>query len=518
MWRRSIMKKESHKQEIVSKIKKVIKRFIQLISENKYTIIYGILFILYAKVSLKILLYHDSYCNEAQAWLISKNLNFWGIYKQMYWEGHPCLWHWILMPFAHLGFPYHTMNFISWGICLLTVLLMFKKSPLSPVANAIITFSVPLLYNYSALSRNYCLIPLALTLLAINYKSRHDHPIRYILLILLLAWTHVVMWGMVGGLLILFYYEEIIKNHKTNTKEQKKKVYLSLLIIIAGLLFMLIPIGLGVSHNYLVRKEHNIEKFYILGNMATQIFPAITNLQPYVYILLGITIVFGLYELIFYHKSFIILLFTFGFNVWVYYYVYYASDQRLETFIFVIMFIFWIQTYEGKPKAIYRKILNFCMAAVGLSLVVLNLISTKDWIEVDVDFYFSDAQNIARYIKREIPNGTRMMSLTPSTTSSIVPYIPDEKNIRFYDIITGEDFTYAVWKGEYKDAFWPEINTAIAKDFADEDEIYIICAGYCDYVFSEMDQEQFSLELKYSTDYSWVESFNIWLVERKNEN
>lgn len=49
---------------------------------------------------------YDPWRDVAQAWLIARDLSVPELFAQLRYEGHPCLWYLLLMPFAKLGFPY----------------------------------------------------------------------------------------------------------------------------------------------------------------------------------------------------------------------------------------------------------------------------------------------------------------------------------------------------------------------------------------------------------------------------
>ena len=146
-------------------MKKNLKKLINFLWNNK---LYIIIMTIYTIIGFKILLSHESWRDEAQAWLIGRDLSFIEMLKQMYYEGHPCLWSMILAPFAKLGFPYFTMNIISYTIMWITAILILKKAPFPKIIRIILIFSIPFMYNYSVIARNYCLIPLAFVLIAIN--------------------------------------------------------------------------------------------------------------------------------------------------------------------------------------------------------------------------------------------------------------------------------------------------------------------------------------------------------------
>ena len=70
----------------------------------------NIILLIYIIFTLIITLHHEPWRDEAQSWLIAKNLNILEIINQMKYEGHPCLWHLILLPFAKLNFPYKIIS------------------------------------------------------------------------------------------------------------------------------------------------------------------------------------------------------------------------------------------------------------------------------------------------------------------------------------------------------------------------------------------------------------------------
>ena len=186
--------------------------------KNKFNILIGII---YSITTLVIVFFHENWRDEAQSWLIARELNLIDVIKQMKYEGHPCLWYLILFPFAKLGFPYITENLISWGIMSITGWLVIEKAPFDRYIKILILLTSPFIYLYPVISRSYCLIALAIVLIAITYKNRKKEPIKYTLSILFLAYTHVIMLGLVGMLFLFFFLEELIirfkeKNNKFN--------------------------------------------------------------------------------------------------------------------------------------------------------------------------------------------------------------------------------------------------------------------------------------------------------------
>lgn len=239
------------------------KVFLQKIKDSKIlkkeNLFNTIIFIIYLIISFMILLFHESWRDEAQSWLISRDLSFINIIKQMNYEGHPVLWYIILSIFSKLGLPYITVKIISWIITSVGVSFVLYKSPFNKIVKTLIIFTPILLYWYSAVARSYCLIPIAMFLIAYFYNQRHEKIYSYIASILLLAFTHIMMYGMVGILLALFYIEAIFIKRKDNTNLQKRKVWISLIVVIICLLFVLVPIYISTQNNTDVNMNLNIE-------------------------------------------------------------------------------------------------------------------------------------------------------------------------------------------------------------------------------------------------------------------
>ena len=150
--------------------------------------------------------FHEKWRDEAQAWLMARDLNFIDLLKQMKYEGHPFLWQLILMPFAKLGFPYITETLLSLFFMWIAVWLLLIKSPFKHFTRVLIILSLPFIYLYPVISRNYSLIPIALCIIAILYKNRDEKKIQYCLAILFLAYTHVLMWGLVRSIILSIFF------------------------------------------------------------------------------------------------------------------------------------------------------------------------------------------------------------------------------------------------------------------------------------------------------------------------
>lgn len=482
----------------------------EFIKKNKYNIV---LMIIYSVISFIILLFHESWRDEAQAWLIARDLNIIGIIKQMVYEAHPPLWHIILMPFAKLGFPYITIKIISWLITCISVWLILIKSPFNKLTKILIIFSTPMIYLYPAIARSYCLIPLAITLISIYYNKRHEKPIQYILSILLLGYTHVVLYGMVGILLLLFYIEELIINRKINDKKQKNKIWISLIIITIGLLIAAVPMILSLRINTEASVNINFSNLEFFtkfnGAMGLIIYKLFYTLE-YSLILIMMTIIYGLfiYELLYYKKNALIIGCTVLFQILIYSYIYGCNDQRGGIILLLIMFIFWIQkekSTENKSKKIIEIII--------ISIFIINIIMGQKIIINDIKNKYSAAQQTAVYINTNIEKNSVFICSDMSFSSAIIPYV---NHYKFWSPQIQNHFTFVTYDENYRKGYLFDINSfknKIKKDYGDDIKIYFI------YVYNWEDknikylEDENIINKKFESDKSQTEKYVIYSIQ-----
>ena len=209
----------------------IIRKLISMI--NNFGKLNLLILILYSILVIVIATNHELSQDETQAWLIARDLNFIDIIKQMQYEGHSFLWHFIIAPFAKLGFSVNSQKIITCFFSISTVFMILKKSPFKNLLKVLLVFSSGMIYYYSAFARPYCMIPFLLACIAINYEKRKDHPYRYAILVGLLANTHLIMLPTSVLLMITFWGEELIKNKNVNTKNENINLYKSLIIVIS---------------------------------------------------------------------------------------------------------------------------------------------------------------------------------------------------------------------------------------------------------------------------------------------
>ena len=101
------MQSEGAVAKIFNRIANAINRFSNGVEAVKGRSLECIALVFYCVGHMLMFLVHEPWFDEALAWLIARDSSIYEIlFVTPHYEGHPSLWHLILVPFAKLGAPY----------------------------------------------------------------------------------------------------------------------------------------------------------------------------------------------------------------------------------------------------------------------------------------------------------------------------------------------------------------------------------------------------------------------------
>lgn len=377
---------------------------------KKEKIIYIFIFAIYAIINLILVLKHEPWRDEIHAWLMSKTYSISELFIESRFDGHPILWHLILMPFAKLNFPIITLNIINYIIVLLSAYLLLFKSRLSLLFKLIVLFTIPFTYTYSAIARNYSLILLFLVLISVLYPKRFEKPILYSILICLLIHTHSLAWGIVAGLTITFHFVEIYKSIKYKNVPNIKKIIVGLVLIIINTLIVVFELYGTTNSNYAL---------------------VITDYVIYVISIIGLLLLSFLISSLWvkkYWKEYFTLLTSLGFQIIVYT-TFYSSILYQRFILIFVLALFYLLLLsaaglEKKKLDIICIVYLFFICLFGMKPFMQNLIS-------DIKYDYSSAQEMAVYINNNLPENETILIDVSVIGQSIIPYLD---NAKLYDI------------------------------------------------------------------------------------
>ena len=172
--------------------------------------------LLFGILTFCLMLKRVPFWDEAHAWLIAKNLNFFELFQIEKYDGHLFIWHSLLMPFAHnnLMYPY-PMYFLNWLFCMAALIILWNRAPFSNLTKFLITFSCPFFWYYAMVARCYSLSVFSLFLILAFYKQRLQKPVLFASLLVFAANTSVMAILGAFSIGLIFIKDLLVKKDKS---------------------------------------------------------------------------------------------------------------------------------------------------------------------------------------------------------------------------------------------------------------------------------------------------------------
>ena len=132
--------------------------------------------------------YHEKWADEAQAWLIARDLDLKTIwFHELRYEGSPGLWHTILWVAQHaFHAKYGALGYIGMAGATAGAAVLIFKAPFPRYIRWPLAFTYFMVYQYAVIARPYTLLPLLAFLAALLFKDI-QHPERMTVVLVLLA-------------------------------------------------------------------------------------------------------------------------------------------------------------------------------------------------------------------------------------------------------------------------------------------------------------------------------------------
>lgn len=377
---------------------------------KKDKIIYIIVFSFYSIINFFLLLKHEPWRDEIHAWLMSKVYSIPELFIASNFDGHPILWHLLLMPFAKLNFPIITLNIINYIIILISAFIFLFRSKLSTLFKIIVLFTIPFTYTYSVIARNYSLIVLFFVILSLLYPKRYENPLLYSIIICLLIHTHSLVWGVVAGLTITFHFIEVYKYIRYKNVKNIKSIVLGLTLIVINTLIVIFELYGTNNTDYL----HGINS-YVIYIVSIIIFILITFFACSIWIKS-------------YWKEYIIIACGFTFQILVYTCFYSSILYQRLILIFVLM-LFYISILASSN--LDKKKLDVICILYLIFMCIFALQPFTEHFVNDYKYNYSSATELADYINEYLPTIDTVLIDNSTMGQSIIPYL---NNCRLYDI------------------------------------------------------------------------------------
>ena len=155
----------------------------------------------YAGWLVFVALHHEGWFDEMQAWLLARDNSLPALIGHyVRYEGTPGLWHALLWCASHAGLPFASIWVISVALALAGGALIVRHAPFPLPLRLGLLATYFYGYQFSVIARGYSLDLLLVPLAAVLFATRLDKPLRYGLVVGLLANVNVFSF-LVAGLL-----------------------------------------------------------------------------------------------------------------------------------------------------------------------------------------------------------------------------------------------------------------------------------------------------------------------------
>lgn len=408
---------------------------------------------------LVVIQFHENWRDEAQSWFIAKDLDFIGLLKNAKYEGHPVLWHLLLMPFAKLNMPYMVVNYISLALCTIGSFVLVFKTRITNILKISMVLSPFVLYHFSVISRSYALCYMIICLLVWLYPVRKEKAVIYGVLIALLFNTHILVAGVAGALVILEFTDIFVDFKKT--KKINKKSLLGLMISCIGALIVFIILLSTMSANGEVKR--NTDVVDAMMNMFDTYIPVLlasifcSDTFPTAFAMIMIIIsTIMIFLLIEKPKTLLLNTMGIGFIVAVLLYIYGANCQKSGLIYLVILLSVIVNNEEKKC----RKDLHFSKGKqlnlntsfiLSITATIMLLIASAGNLRLswryDLAHVHSYSEKVAGYINDNVPKDSVIITVPDTVAASVKGYAEDYK---YWSIFSDGELSFVEWTNDRK--------------------------------------------------------------------
>ena len=432
---------------------------------------------------------HELWRDEANVWLMARELSPIQLLGELKYQGHPCLWYLLIMPFAKLGFPFKTMSVVSFLIMAVGAVIFIFKAPFHIITKIVCLFSPIFSYFYPVVARNYCLIALFLILLAHYYPERNEKPWFYGLLLGLLVQADTIALATAGLISLMWLCEGISQSIRDGQLAPLFNKVKGLWIPLASLFLWMAEFkNVSDSPEYQFRRLAISEFLREIRNFSYGILTRMTGqgqvfdtILIFLFLIAGILVSIKLKNL----WPMIVMTGTFLFQVVFSILVYQLHIWHYIIVGFALIWFFWLGNRMDQEKETTSKKNGYLNISCRiLSEVVLLLLSVTMFLRWNAPEessslsnalfgVYSDGVNAATYIRENVGSEELIFSTDVAESSTVQAYLG--KDYTFYYAGNGKKATYADYAEEQKQVIsYDEMIVWAKANFPEKEDFYIL--------------------------------------------
>lgn len=235
------------------------------------------LFKAYIILTLISLCFYEPLYNEAQMWLLAKDMGFDELFANAQYSEHLILWPLILFPFAKLGLPFITESIINLLVIYWCVYIFLFRSPFPKLTKCLFIFSSFMMYEYAFISGGYALFMLLLFMSIERFSNRYKEPVFYSFLIFLMMNINILSLGC-GTVLMFLYIFSLVNEEKDNLII--KKIIMSIPIMMLGFVIALYQVNANITQLHITSYDFLLDvNLELIPNIIVNAFTGIFRIK-----------------------------------------------------------------------------------------------------------------------------------------------------------------------------------------------------------------------------------------------
>lgn len=365
--------------------------------------------LLYSAVVLFTVHFHEKWADEAQAWLLARDLSLKTLwFHELRYEGSPGLWHtilWVAQRVFHAS--YNSMSYIGVAFAIVGVSLLIFTAPFPFYVRWPLAFTYVLLYQYAVIARPYCLFPLLCFMAALLFDD-HEHPQRMtvVLLLLSLLSVHGIIMAVCLGML---YLTSAKRKWSGFTLDLRRRYWICLTIMALIYLFLCIVLW----------PTSDVAEFAPTNDWV-RMFPQPTHYQKLISIISGALFDYPVPSLLFLvlagawcftRRKLMIFALPVLLLIGLYIFIHGYAHHHGTVFVAVItaLWIAWPDTIESKVFDDHSRWMLHGMVVLLLCLCALNIWDSAVVIKREYLYPYSGARDAAAYLQKANPGNEPVM-------------------------------------------------------------------------------------------------------------
>lgn len=456
---------------------------------KRENIVLTLVFAVYLIFNVIMLAGHELWRDEANVWLIARDLSPVQLFREIRYQGHPCLWYLLLMPFAKLGLPFKTISVISFLIMATAAGFFVYRAPFHPITKLLCLVSPIFSYYYPVVARNYCLVALLLVLLAYFYPKRNEKPWVFGLLLGLLVQADTIALATAGLVSLMWLSEGITQSIRDRHASPLFHRAKGLWIPLVSLLLWMAEFGnVSDSPEFQLRFLTVSDFLHEIRNVSYNILARMTGQGQFfstafivLFLAAGILISIKLRNF----WPMIVMVGTFVFQVIFSIVVYQLHIWHYIAIGFTLIWFFWLGNRKDEEKeAVSKKKKYLNISGRVLSEVLLIILSVTMFLRWNAPEessslqnalfgVYSDGVNVAAYIRENVDKKELILATDVSECSTIQAYLG--KDYVFYYAGSGQKVTYADYALEQKKTItYDQLLAWVGDNFPEKECFYIL--------------------------------------------